>query len=319
VLESIKEFYHDVLAKVIEVEKALGDKTGAERKEAVVNYISDLINIPYVPEWLEAPAKKLALGYIVDLAVEKLNVITGWDFANVDLNLEQFDTLVKTMDKPVAPLLDMVAGLPSEASIDQKFEALTAKYKEVDEVDEAWEKAIKFSLQWEGGKNYKIENNGFVLKNKADLGGPTNMGITIPTATAAGYPDIDKLTVGDVKAIYKKNYWDRYGWGDVDGNVGLCCLDCSINHGGFAWILQRGLADSGIVLKVDGKFGPETRRALVSTSKDRPKDLCTNIAKQRIIYYDKIIAKDPSQEANKKGWYNRTRAMAEAVGVTLEV
>lgn len=185
---------------------------------------------------------------------------------------------------------------------------------------EKFEKAIAFSLKEEGGRNFNIVNGKPVIKSyaKADLGGATAYGITwsaLRTAHKAGivsHDDICKLTLDEAKLIYRKNYWDKYGWEQLDFPVALCCLDCCINHGGFASILQRAAIECGQSVVIDGKFGPKTFAALKACE---PQKLVKAIYKQRKIYYEKIIARNPSQEKYRKGWLRRADEMAKEAGV----
>ena len=186
--------------------------------------------------------------------------------------------------------------------------------------DEKFERSIDFSLRWEGGRNFTIVNGRPVVKGAAknDTGGATAYGIIIPTLRAAfnaevvSHQDICKLTQEEAKLIYRKNFWDRFGWGQLEWPACLCCLDCSINHGGFASILQRAAIDCGQSVVIDGKFGPKTFAALKACE---PQQLAGAIYRQRKRYYEKIIARNPSQEVFRKGWMRRADDMAKAAGV----
>ncbi|MBR1603383.1 MAG: hypothetical protein IJ667_08085 [Synergistaceae bacterium] len=183
-----------------------------------------------------------------------------------------------------------------------------------------FEKSIAFSLKWEGGRNFDVLNGQPVVKGaaKADLGGATAYGIIVSTlkaAHAAGvvdHEDITRLTQDEAKLIYKRNFWDKYGWGELAWPACLCCLDCSINHGGFAFILQRAAVDCGQSVTIDGKFGPKTFAALKACE---PVSLSRAIVNQRKAYYDKIVAKNPSQRVFMTGWLRRANDMAEAAGL----
>jgi hypothetical protein len=325
VWESIKEFYGKIITKVVEIEKLLDGKTGAEKKAVVVDYLANLVNIPYIPDFLELPAKKWALGLLIDKVVEKLNVITDWDFKDFALTTSNIEDVADIVQEPVAPLLNFLAGTPSAATINEKIEQAKTAYatlRESPEAAEAWEESINFAMKWEGGKNYTGQANGtYMMINKADKGGPTNMGIVKGTLALAhhqgvvNHNDLDMLTKEEAKLIYKRNYWDNNGWGELPLPVCLCALDCSINHGGFAWILQRAVNDLGAGIEIDGKYGPATKAALVELSKADPHKLAEQICYQRKKYYDAICAKDVNQKANLKGWYNRVQAMADVCGV----
>ena len=185
---------------------------------------------------------------------------------------------------------------------------------------EKFDKSIAFSLKQEGGRNFNIVNGKPVIKGnaKADLGGATAYGITWSTLKAAHkvgivpHDDICRLTVDEAKLIYRKNFWDKYGWEQLEWPVCLCCLDCCINHGGFASILQRAVIDCGQSVVIDGKFGPKTFAALKAC---QPMTLAKAIYIQRKKYYEKIVARTPSQKVHLKGWLRRADEMARESGV----
>ena len=177
-----------------------------------------------------------------------------------------------------------------------------------------FERSIAFSLKQEGGQNFIVINGKPVVKGyaKADLGGATAYGVTWTTLKNAykqgvvSHDDICKLTAEEAKLIYKKNFWDKYGWEELEWPVCLCCLDCCINHGGFASILQRAAIDCGQNVVVDGKFGPKTFAALKACE---PVELSEAIHKERVKYYHKIITNKPSQKVYLKGWLRRADEM----------
>ncbi len=183
-----------------------------------------------------------------------------------------------------------------------------------------FERSIAFSLKWEGGRNFNIVNGKPVVKGAAmnDSGGATAYGIIIPTLQAAysagvvAHQDICKLTQEEAREIYRVNFWERYGWGQLEWPACLCCLDCSINHGGFASILQRAAIDCGQSVIVDGKFGPKTFAALKACD---PVKLAGAIYRQRKRYYEKIVANKPHQRVFLKGWLRRADEMAHVAGV----
>jgi len=319
--------------RVLGAERSMPEKSGAEKRAAVVSFLDAMIPLPQKLEGID----DAVIGWVVDWVCEKLNWLTDYDFSKTELNEEQKEKVVGVLGVSVASVAD-TAG----KSLGERLDALYEKYgvekaaKPASEstaetkpepavaakptVDENWERSIAFSLKYEGGQNFTVVNGKPVVKGsaKADKGGATAYGITIPvlkTAYAAGvvpHADICKLTQAEAKLIYKKNYWDRYGWDELAWPVCLCCLDCSINHGGFAWILQRAAVECGQRPTVDGKFGPQTFAALKACG---PIQLATAIVRQRKSYYEKIVARDPSQKVFLKGWMARADAMAKAAGV----
>lgn len=315
-----------VVEQVLWAETHLKGKTGKEKRAAVVEKLNQLIDIPYMPEWIEARL----IGLLVDLACEKMNWLTDWNFSGVELDAQRVGELAEVLDAP----------LPTKttaATVDERIDEMYKQYKVapvekplesvavVSQAASDWDKSIAFTLKWEGKTNFDVIDGKPVLKKsaKADKGGPTAYGITLPTLEYAyasgvvGRDNIAKLTQEEAKAIYKKIFWDRYGWGELAWPVCMCALDCSVNHGGFAFILQRACNTGGAKLDVDGKYGPKTQAALVklSASPDVALSLAQEIVYERKAYFDKIIVKDPSQEDFRKGWYNRLRDMAALAGV----
>jgi peptidoglycan L-alanyl-D-glutamate endopeptidase CwlK len=322
-LNKLVDLYKVVISKVVEVETLTSGKTGEQKKEILVNYLAELYDIPGIPNFLETPAKKFAIGLIIDKVVEKLNVLTDWNFGGLNLTTSNIEQIAAITQAPVTLAIDSVKGMPTTAELDAKIADVYAKYNAVQPVEDSWTKAIAFALKWEGGKNYEGTATGaHTMLNPADKGGPTNMGITLPTlakALAEGvippHVTLDGITREQVEAIYKFNYWKHYGWDELSHPVSLCALDCSINHGGFAWILQRACVDMGAQIAIDGKFGPATKDALKKCSTSVPMQMAQAVVNQRKVYYDRIVAKDPGQQANLNGWYNRLKAMAVASGV----
>ena len=184
--------------------------------------------------------------------------------------------------------------------------------------DEKFERSIKFSLRWEGGRNFTIINGKPLIKGaaRADLGGATAYGVTWSTLKSAykqgitGHDDICKLTLDEAKKIYRANYWDKYGWGEVEYPACLCCLDCAINHGGFAKILQRAVNECGGNVVVDGKMGPKT---LTGIKGIEPGLLGEKICDEREKYFRDIVRKRPGQGVFLKGWLRRVNAMRDAI------
>ena len=185
---------------------------------------------------------------------------------------------------------------------------------------ENFDHSMEFSLKWEGGRNFSVVNGRPVINGsaKADMGGATAYGITWSTLKTAhkqgivGHDDICRLTLDEAKTIYRVNYWDKYGWGALDWPVCGMCLDCCINHGRFAVILQRAVIDCGKSVVIDGKFGPKTFAAVKACP---PMTLAKAIYVQRKRYYEKIVARNPSQQVFLKGWLRRADEMAKEAGV----
>ena len=193
---------------------------------------------------------------------------------------------------------------------------------------EWWRKAISFTLKYEGGMNFTVASDGsYVMKeaSKNDPGGPTNMGILMSTLAAAiGQGIIPKntrlheLTKDQAMLIYKKNYWDRYGWSDVNWPACAVCFDSCVHHGGFAKILQLAANELGYkdqTVTVDGKFGPVTYAAAKKLSRDKPDDFAQALVNRRWWYMRDTIDRNPKLEYARKGFASRVNALADLCGL----
>lgn len=78
-----------------------------------------------------------------------------------------------------------------------------------------FDKAITFTLQWEGG----------YVNHPNDPGGETKYGIS-----KRSYPDVDikSLTVQEAKIIYKRDYWDEMDLDEVEFPLDICMFDTGV-------------------------------------------------------------------------------------------
>ena len=113
--EKLKEIKKWVLEKVLWAEEELRGKSGAEKRAAVVGKLNELINLPWVPEWVEGKI----IGWLVDLWCEKLNWLFGHDWKEADLDETQKDELAECL----------TASIPkATGTVDERLEALCKEY-----------------------------------------------------------------------------------------------------------------------------------------------------------------------------------------------
>ena len=90
-----------------------------------------------------------------------------------------------------------------------------------------------------------------------DPGGRTKYGLTQRT-----YPEIDfnALTEIQARAIYKVEWWDKYGYAQLPGAIAVLLFQLAVNIGPATAhsLLQRALADLGLPVQTDGILGPVT-------------------------------------------------------------
>ncbi len=165
-------------------------------------------------------------------------------------------------------------------------------------------KLAPYILRWEGG----------YVNDPDDLGGATNMGVTIGTWKQVGYDkdgdgdidvdDLKKLTVDDVvNRVLKPHYWDRWKADSIKNqSIANILVD---------WVWASGahgikIPQQILGVLVDGAVGPKTIAAL--NARD-PKDLFAQLKQARINFIDDICRKRAANNKFRKGWLNRLNAM----------
>ena len=162
-----------------------------------------------------------------------------------------------------------------------------------------------FILKWEGG----------FVNDPADLGGATNMGVTIGAWKSCGYDkdgdgdidvdDLRLLTREDVvNRVLKPHYWDRWKADDIKSqsvaNILVDWVWASGVHG--IKIPQRLLG-----VTVDGIVGPKT---LAAVNARNPRELFDMIKIARFDFIEDICRKRPANNKFKRGWMNRINDIA---------
>ena len=160
-------------------------------------------------------------------------------------------------------------------------------------------------LKWEGG----------FVNDPADLGGATNMGVTIGAWKSCGsakcrkcdidVDDLRLLTREDVvNRVLKPHYWDRWKADDIKSqsvaNILVDWVWASGAHG--IKIPQRLLGVS-----VDGIVGPKT---LAAVNARNPRELFDMIKIARFDFIEDICRKRPANNKFKRGWMNRINDIA---------
>ena len=94
----------------------------------------------------------------------------------------------------------------------------------------AFEKAVKLILELEGGFTANQADPGNWTGGKVGAGALKG---TMYGISAASYPQLDirNLTLGDAKAIYYRDYWEKVGADNLPPALGLCAFDTAVNSG----------------------------------------------------------------------------------------
>jgi len=159
-----------------------------------------------------------------------------------------------------------------------------------------FDKSLKFVLADEDG----------YIDHPNDRGGETKYGIS---KKAHPGEDIPNLTLERAGEIYRADYWNTVKGDDLPAGVDYVVFDSAVNHGpkNAGIFLQKALNRMMAGLEVDGEIGPKTLKAIEAID-GRP--LSTDVLRERDIFYRKIVAQDPSQEAFARGWMNRLAKLA---------
>ena len=166
-------------------------------------------------------------------------------------------------------------------------------------------KLAPWIFKWEGG----------FVNDPDDLGGATNMGVTIGAWKSCGYDkdgdgdidvdDLHLLTREDVvNRVLKPHYWDRWKADDIKSqsvaNILVDWVWASGVHG--IKIPQRLLG-----VTVDGIVGPKT---LAAVNARNPRELFDMIKIARFDFIEDICRKRPANNKFKRGWMNRINDIA---------
>ena len=166
-------------------------------------------------------------------------------------------------------------------------------------------KLAPWIFKWEGG----------FVNDPDDLGGATNMGVTISTWKQVGYDkdgdgdidvdDLHLLTREDVvNRVLKPHYWDRWKADDIKSqsvaNILVDWVWASGAHG--IKIPQRLLG-----VTVDGIVGPKT---IAAVNARNPRELFDMIKIARFDFIEDICKKRPANNKFKRGWMNRINDIA---------
>jgi len=171
------------------------------------------------------------------------------------------------------------------------------------------EKALKTILEHEGGYQKAAEDRGNYTSSGKLVG--TNYGISAKVLEQVlgkepTVEDMKNLSEETAKSIYLKQYVLP-----VTRNLGIPpeakefpqVLDMVINHGyaNTVPIVQRAAG-----VKVDGKSGPGTRKAI----QDKLGSLTNPLIEKRKEFYKQIVKEDSSQSKFLDGWLTRAESFS---------
>lgn len=162
----------------------------------------------------------------------------------------------------------------------------------------SFNKAVKFTLSWEGG----------LSEHSNDPGGLTKFGIS-----SRQYPTVDirTLTLADAEDIYRSDYWDTIQGSALPDAVAFVLFDYAVNAG--VDRASRSLQNL-VGAEVDGRIGPFT---LNSVRPFERKYLTFGILDLRARHYIQLLRSSDRYVPFTFGWERRLIACAIEAGALL--
>lgn len=150
-----------------------------------------------------------------------------------------------------------------------------------------------------------LKHEGGYVDHPKDPGGRTNMGIT--QAVYEKYlnrtvteEEMKNIKIGDVRIIYKENYWDKVKGDDLPSGVDFCVFDWAVNSG----VSRASKALQKIIgAKADGVIGPNTLKAVESADSEV---IIQQLTEAREDFYKRLSTFDTFG----KGWLSRNEKTA---------
>lgn len=172
--------------------------------------------------------------------------------------------------------------------------------------------------RFESAVNVILRHEGRFVNNKNDSGGATMYGISLRFLKVAGL-DIDldgDVDINDIiaidkekaKDIYRKYWWDRYFYDDINSlPISTKIFDLAVNMGANQAhkIVQAACNSLGYRLYKDGILGHKSLYAINSLSSLYEDSLLRSINKYAKEFYYTIVEKNPEYSIFLKGWLNR--------------
>lgn len=151
--------------------------------------------------------------------------------------------------------------------------------------------------------NFVVKNEGGYADDDDDKGGETFMGISKAT-----YPslDIKKLTIDQVKEIYKKDFWNASfipAIGHRELSIYLFDWMVLCGEGQLSVIFQRAINATGNSIFIDGEVGKQTLSAYKKINNHE--GFLWVLRAEMISYFYDICKNDPTQKKFLKGWIAR--------------
>ena len=169
--------------------------------------------------------------------------------------------------------------------------------------------------RFEDSIDYVLAHEGGYVDHPADPGGATFWGISLRFLKATGTDvdgdgdidaaDISALTKAQAKELYRAEFWDKLKLDRIEAQaLATKVLDLAVNTGPkqAVKIVQRGIKETGVPLRADGKLGTKTRAAINDGNADV---LLAAIRGEAISFYSSLVEARPQLGVFLNGWLVR--------------
>ncbi len=170
-----------------------------------------------------------------------------------------------------------------------------------------------------------LKHEGGYVSDPDDPGGATNYGVSLRWLVSQGDIDLDgdgfndfdfdkdgdvdaddirAMNLKDAMEIYRRYWWDAYGYGQLPRLVGSKVFDLSVNMGPRQAhrLLQRAGRACGRDIAEDGILGPKTKGVI---TKLPPMMVVSANRSEAAGFYRVLIAQKPIFEKYRDGWLRR--------------
>lgn len=161
-----------------------------------------------------------------------------------------------------------------------------------------------------------LAHEGGYVDHPADKGGPTNMGITLPTLTnwlgrEATRDDIKNLDKRTARKIYYNRYYINTGIDNLPMLIQPTVLDTAVNSGpkNAIKMLQDVITAYGHPCgKIDGRLGDKTIAAARAAVDELGNQIVRALVNRRVLFCERIVRNDETQRTFLAGWINRAES-----------
>lgn len=153
-----------------------------------------------------------------------------------------------------------------------------------------------------------------------DRGGPTKYGITKGTLEeflghTVSVQEVADLRLDLAKNIYRQRYWNQAKLDEVASQkIQLVLFDQAVNRGVSSAVKQAQRVLNLLVQPVVDVTGRCDTQTVARLNQVPPEAFCASYLATSLSFYRELVDRNPTQQVFLKGWENRVKKLAAAVG-----